>query len=272
MDDKGGQRPSKNGVLYRRQMQSWYLKVSHSDCAPQAIIVGDPARQVCFAEIMQNARIVAHEREYKTITGTYKGIPVTVVTVGIGAPTAVLVLEELWELGVKVVVRAGTGMSLGIPLGDFILVQAATRNEGTSPTYLPMNYPAVPNFDLFQSYYQTLKQEKAPVSSGVILTSDGFYTDLFRHEVEGRGRQRPAKTLLDEYGEHGIISADMETSALYIAGQYLGVKCLTLLVTTVDGRKQHMLEAGIRLQKEKELARLALEGLHQYTIQANDVL
>lgn len=247
--------------------KSWYMKVAPKDCAPWAIIVGDPARQAFFAEQMEDVRTIAHEREYKTITGTYKNTPISVVTVGIGAPTAVLVLEELWELGVKAVVRAGTGMTLGIPLGNFILAQAATRNEGTSPSYLPLNFPAVPDFDLFQSFYQTLQQEQAPVSSGVILTADGFYTDLFRHAVDGREPKRPAQTLLDEYGVYGIISADMETSALYIAGQYLGVKCLTLLVATVDGRKQLMLEAGIRLMKEKELARLSLEGLHQYALQ-----
>jgi len=243
---------------------SWYLKVSPQDCAPYAIMVGDPARQALFAAQMDNVREIAHEREYKTITGTYKGTPVTVVTVGIGAPTAVLVLEELWELGVKAVVRAGTGLTLGVQLGDFILVQAATRNEGTSPSYLPLNFPAVPDIDLFHSYFHTLKQEKAPISSGVILTTDGFYTDMFRHEVPGRLPSRSAQTLLEEYSTYGIISADMETSALYIAAQYLRVRCLTLLVATVDGRKQEMLEANIRKQKEHELARLALEGMHQY--------
>lgn len=243
---------------------SWYIKVTPEDCAPYAILVGDPARQALFAAQMDKVREIAHDREYKTITGTYKSTPVTVVTVGIGAPTAVLVLEELWELGVKAVVRAGTGLTLGVPLGDFILVQAATRNEGTSLSYLPLNFPAVPDIGLFHSYYNALKQEKAPVSSGVIMTTDGFYTDMFRHEVPGRTPSRPAANLLEEFSAYGIISADMETSALYIAAQYLGIKCLTLLVATVDGRKQEMLEATIRKQKEYELARLALEGMHQY--------
>lgn len=249
---------------------SWYLKVSPKDCAPYAILIGDPARQALFAAQMEAVREVAHDREYKTITGLYKNTAITVVTAGIGAPTAVLVLEELWELGVKAVVRAGTGMSLGIPLGDFILVQAATRNEGTSPSYLPLSFPAVPDIDLYQSFFHTLKQEKAPISSGVILTSDGFYTDMFRHQVSGRTPSRPAHNLMDEYSAYGIISADMETSALYIAGQYLGVKVLTLLVATVDGREQRMIDASIRMEKERELVRLALEGMHQYAMKAKE--
>ena len=69
---------------------------------------------------------------------------------------------------------------------------------------------------------------------------------------------------MDEYLNYGIISADMETSALYIAGKYLGVKCLTLLVTTVDGVKQKKLAVTRRLEKERELARLALLGIHHF--------
>jgi len=244
---------------------SWYLKLAAKDCAPRVILVGDPARQTLFAEQMTNAREVANEREFRTISGEFKGQPVSVITVGIGASAAVLVLEELWELGVRVVVRAGTGMSLGIPFGNFILVQAAIRHDGVSTAYLPLNFPAVPDMDLFHSFFHTLKEEKAPLSAGVILTSDSFYTDLFSHSIEGRRPARPQQTLLQQYATSGVISADMETSALYIAAQYLGIRCLTLLVTTVDGVQQQMLENSRRQTKERELARLALEGITRYT-------
>jgi len=249
---------------------TWYLKVKPSECAQHVILVGDPARQSMFASQMQDVSEVASEREFRTLSGAYKGTPISVISVGIGAPSAVLVLEELWELGVKVVLRAGTGMSLGVPLGDFILAQAATRNEGTSPSYLPMPFPAVPDGDLFLHFHAVLTQEKAPLSSGVILTSDGFYTHMFRHAVDGKKPERPETILIQEYDRYGIISADMETSALYIAGQYLGLKCLTLLVATVDGYEQRMLEAETRKAKEHELARLALEGMHQYALRSKE--
>jgi uridine phosphorylase len=244
---------------------SWYLKLSAEDCAPRVILVGDPARQALFAEQMTGVREAANEREFRTITGEYKGQRVSVITVGIGAPAAVLVLEELWELGVRVVVRAGTGMSLGIPLGNFILVQAAARHEGVSAAYLPLNFPAVPDIDLFHSFFHTLKDEKAPLSAGVILTSDSFYTDLFSHAIEGRLPSRPHQTLLQQYAAAGVISADMETSALYVAAKHLGLRCVTLLVATVDGIQQRMLDGGERQSKERELARLALEGITRYS-------
>lgn len=244
---------------------SWYLKLSAEDCAPRVILVGDPARQVLFAEQMTQVREVANEREFRTITGEYRSQSISVITVGIGAPAAVLVLEELWELGARIVVRAGTGMSLGVPLGNFILVQAAIRHEGVSTAYLPLNFPAVPDMDLFHSFLHTLKEEQVPFSAGIILTSDSFYTDLLSHSIEDRRPHRPQQTLLHQYTAAGVISADMETSALYIAAQYLGLRCLTLLVTTVDGIQRRMLEPNARHIKERELARLALEGISRYT-------
>ncbi|MDT8899432.1 nucleoside phosphorylase [Thermanaerothrix sp. 4228-RoL] len=246
------------------QKKSWYLKISSQDCAPNVILVGDPARLTIFAQLMEHAQEIAHEREFKTITGTYKNVPVSVIAVGIGAPAALIALEELWELGVEVVVRAGTGMSWGVPLGNFILVQAAARNEGISKDYLPLNFPAVPNIELFQTFYETLRREGAPLSCGIILTSDSFYTDLFPHHVEGKHPPRPSKTLLEQYAPFGLISADMETAALYIAAQYLGIKSLSLLLATVDGIHKQMLDNDKRIQKEQELARLTLEGIHHY--------
>lgn len=248
----------------KKYKSSWYLKVTTQDCSPYVILVGDPGRQKLFMDQMNEVKEVAFEREFKTVTGFFKGTEITIVTVGISAPSIALVLEELWELGVKAVVRAGTGLGLGVTLGDFILVQAATRNEGTSISYMPINFPAVPAIDLFNCFNEMLKKEDASFTSGVVFTSDGFYTEMFNHHIEGKQPPRSDKVLLEQYLKYGIISADMETSALYIAGQYLGIKCLTLLVTTVDGFEQEMLEKNARAKKEKELARLALEGMHQF--------
>lgn len=229
-------------------------------------MVGDPARQDLFVRQMDSARVVASRREFKTVTGFFKDLPVTVITAGMGAPAAVLVLEELSQLGAKTVVRAGTGMAIGIPLGNFILVQAAARFEGTSPSYLPLNFPAVPDFDLFLSYFNTLHREAVPLSCGLILSSDNFYRDLFSsgptHQSTPRDREGPA--LLEKYVDEGITSADMETSAMYVAARHLGIRCLSLLVATVDPFRKSTLEDGVRQRKETELCRLALEGLVQF--------
>ena len=244
--------------------KSWYLKSNPENMAEQVVLVGDPARVQMFAEQMDESQIVAQDREFTTLTGNYQGVRISVVSVGIGAPSAAIVLEELWELGVKVVVRAGTALALNVPAGHFILANGAIRYEGTSPTYLPLEFPAVCDPGLLSAFENTLKKQNAPFATGILATSDGFYTHLFEHRVTGREpKVRPA-TRLAELTEWGVLGADMETAAIYVIGHYLGLKTLSLLVSTVDGSTSTMLEADIRAEKEKQLAYLALQGLRQY--------
>jgi len=248
--------------------KSWYLKCRAEDVAPSAILVGDPARVKMFADAMTDAEIICQEREFTTLTGTYKGVPVSVISVGIGAPSAAIVLEELWELGVKAVVRAGTALAINVRAGDFILANSAIRSEGTSPTYLPIEYPAVADFDLLCAYRRALKDAQAPFAVGMLATSDGFYTEIFQHTVSGKPPLQRPETRLDEFRSFGVLGADMETAAVYVAGHYLGLKTLSLLVTTVDADTSKMLESSLRRQKEIELVQLVLQGLHLYVTHA----
>ena len=246
--------------------KSWYLKCAPQDMAELVVLVGDPARVQMFAAQMQEAAILAQDREFTTLTGTFQGTRISVVSVGIGAPSAAIVLEELWELGVKVVVRAGTALALNVPTGHYILASGAIRYEGVSPTYLPLEFPAVADAGLLSSFEYTLKEAQAPFATGILATSDGFYTHLFEHHVPEREPLKRPQTRLAELSAWGALGADMETSAIYVIGHYLGLKTLSLLVSTVDGRTSTMLEADIRGEKEKQLANLALNGLHQFTV------
>ena len=69
------------------EKKSWYLKCKPADIAKQVILVGDPARVTLFAEQMTAAEIVAEEREFTTLTGQYQETNISVVSVGIGAPS-----------------------------------------------------------------------------------------------------------------------------------------------------------------------------------------
>ena len=251
---------------------SWYLKCSPKDMAEAVILVGDPARVQVFAGQMSAAQIVAQDREFTTLTGEYKKARVSVVSVGIGAPSVAIVLEELWELGARVVVRAGTALALNVPAGHFILASGAVRYEGVSSTYLPLEYPAVCDPDLLYSFQDTLRNEKASYATGILATSDGFYTHLFEHTIPGRVPQIRPVNLLKQLSQNGVLGADMETSAVYIVGHYLGLKTLSLLVTTVDGRTSQMIDPSQRSAREEQLVHLVLQGMYDYVSRQSEEL
>lgn len=242
-----------------------YLKIGSEECAPSVVLVGDPARVKIFAEEMEKAKIVSQEREFTTLLGEYSGVPVTVISVGIGAPSAAIVMEEIWELGGKVVIRAGTGMALNSSLGTYLLPEGAVRYEGVSRTYLPLEFPALADLDLILTFKNILTHEEVDFKTGLLATSDGFYTDMVLHNVEGQNPVRNDRQWTEHLSEHNVIGADMETSAIYIAAKFLGLKSLSLLVTTVDGRTRDSLKESIRSDKERELAKLVLKGLEAFS-------
>lgn len=71
---------------------------------------------------------VANNREYYTISGTYKGVPVTVSSHGVGGGGASMQFHELIDAGAKVIIRAGTCGSFQPHLreGSLIVVSGTT--------------------------------------------------------------------------------------------------------------------------------------------------
>ena len=84
------------------------LRVTPSQLAPRALVVGDRARAAQAAQLLTDPVDLGHNREYRTFTGTYEGVPVTVCSHGIGGPACSICFQELIQGGVKTIIRAGT--------------------------------------------------------------------------------------------------------------------------------------------------------------------
>ena len=118
-----------------------------TDCA---VVVGDPARVDVVAKFLDEPEKIMENREYRTVTGTYKGRKILVMSTGIGAPSAAIGIEELHNIGVKTVIRVGSCGALQpeIGLGDLIVGEGIVRDDGLTKKYAPEIYPAVPSFRL----------------------------------------------------------------------------------------------------------------------------
>ena len=114
-----------------------------------------------------------------TVTGTYQGVPVSVVSAGIGAPSTAIAMHELAQLGVRVIVRVGTMMGIHAPLESVVIPTGAARFEGTSAHYLPTNLPR--RAGLVAGAGSELRRAVGISSSvryGLTATYDAFYPDM----------------------------------------------------------------------------------------------
>ena len=73
----------------------FHLHVKPEWLADKVILVGDPGRVALVASHFENKECEVESREFKTVTGTYKGKRITVVSTGIGCDNIDIVMNEL---------------------------------------------------------------------------------------------------------------------------------------------------------------------------------
>jgi uridine phosphorylase len=237
--------------------RAWYLGCVPEDVAERAVLVGDPGRVDLFAERLDGARLVADTRGLRAVTGAVGDVPVTVCAFGMGAPIAAVVLEELAALGARVVLRAGTVMTL-VPgaLGELVLASGGVREEGTSRTYLPPSFPAVPDLDLLVAAAAAVERLGERWRLGLVASLDGFYSEMLAASPE---REPAVAERLRALAELGVVAVDMETSAVLAVAARLGVRAGSLCLASVEAGAR--LEAADRLDAERRLVAASLAAI-----------
>jgi uridine phosphorylase len=216
-----------------------HIRIGNEHSAPYALLPGDPGRVDEVAKFLEKPRELAYNREYKTIKGTYKGVPVLVTSTGIGGVSAGIAVEELKNVGVKVMIRIGSCGALQphLRLGELVIASGAVRNDGASYAYINKAYPAIPDTDLLFHVIKAAKRNGAKHYTGIVRCHDSFYTDKERD--------------IDKYwSEKGVLASDMETASLFVIGGLNGIKTASILNVVVE--KEADLEMGINHFFEKE--------------------
>ena len=127
-----------------------HIHLQPEDVGRYVLLPGDPGRCEIIAKHFDNPIHVATNREYVTYTGMLDGVKVSVTSTGIGCPSAAIAVEELARIGADTFIRVGTSGAIapGIKTGDLAIVSGAIRDEGTSSHYLPIEFPAVADFQV----------------------------------------------------------------------------------------------------------------------------
>ena len=244
-------------------MSTLYLKADES-VSRYVILSGDPWRVEILAELLDDPRHVAFSREFNTYTGTYKGIPITISSTGIGGPSAAIAMEELYECGMDVAVRMGTVMALSDDLlGKFLIPVASIRNEGTTASYAPPGYPAVADTELLLHMNAAVTAAGAEYVNGLNCTVDGFYTQMKESRLSRRlGTDQQAG--FDRLRALGVAGLDMESSCVLTLGRLMGVRAVVVTVATVLEGLKAALEGQSRKDAEALLCRVALDGIYRF--------
>jgi uridine phosphorylase len=274
----------------------FHLHLKPENLANKVILVGDPGRVDTVASYFDSRECDIQSREFHTITGTYQGKRISVVSTGIGCDNCDIVINELDALknidfctrenkdqvSSLEIVRIGTcgGLQPNTPIGTFICSETSIGFDGLLNYYegrdnvcnlemedafkRHMNWHArlgapycIPNdTELLKRIYQP---DKGMVK-GITIACGGFYGP------QGRRLRIPLADPLQnqkieefEYNGARINNFEMESSAIAGLSKLLGHKALTVCMV-VANRKAKEANANYKNQIE-DLIKLVLDRI-----------
>lgn len=216
--------------------------------AGTVLMPGDPKRATRIAEkFLQNAELVTEVRGMTGFTGSWKGMPVSVMPSGMGIPSAAIYITELIrEYGVTRLIRVGTAgvYQPDIHLRSIVAAESTVTNSNL-PTLIGAAEPFVCSPTLLAAAQATAAERSVSLLTGPVFTSDIFY--------------EPNDDARDHHTANGVLCVEMECAALYSIAQVEGVDALAMFTMTDHLVTGDHLSADDRQKGVDEMIELALD-------------
>lgn len=237
--------------------RQYHLHVRKGDLPEAVMLPGDPGRVPVLAEVWDARQDVAHHREYRSMRGTYQGVPVSACSTGIGGPSTEIALNELAAVGCRTFLRLGTtgGLQEEIRAGDVTISTAAIRWEGASEAYAPDAYPAAASYEVVLALIEACERLGMRYHLGISASTASFYA----------GQSRPA---FGEYiGLHpervqrlqhmGVTNFEMEAATIFTLASLFRLRAGAACIVIADRFRNEFKPVGA----DQALAKLGAETI-----------
>lgn len=180
------------------------------DFAKTVLMPGDPLRAKFIAEtFLDEPRLVNNVRGVQGYTGTYRGVPVSVMASGMGMPSIGIYSYELFtQYDVDNIIRVGSAGAIqeDLKLGSIVAGMGACTNSNYAAQYgLGGTFAPIADFALLSAAVQSAKELGIEMPVGNLYSSDTFY-------------DASASSL--KWAEMGVLAIEMEAAALYCNAAY----------------------------------------------------
>ncbi len=197
--------------------RQYHTQLAPGDVGRYVLLPGDPFRTDLIASYFDDAKLVAHNREHKTWTGTLDGVKVSVTSTGMGCPSAAIALEELIKIGADTFIRVGTaGRVCDAAFDetlDGVINTAAVRDEGTTVHYIPIEYPAVADRHIVEALVESAADLGYHYAEGITQSKDSFFG---QHEPEKMPAESRLKERWEAWRRGNVMTSEMESAAIFV--------------------------------------------------------
>ncbi|WP_293542879.1 nucleoside phosphorylase [Prevotella sp.] len=260
-------------LIINKDGSVFHLHVRPEQLADKVILVGDPGRVALVASHFEEKEMEVESREFRTVTGTYKGKRITVISTGIGCDNIDIVMNEVdalanidfqtrtekQQLRSLEIVRIGTcgGLQLNTPEGTFICSEYSVGFDGLLNFYegrnavcdLKMERALISHLgwtgNMCQPYPYVIKADEHLVERiaqndmvrGITVACGGFFGPQGRQlRVPLVDPHQNEKIESFEYEGMHITNFEMESSALAGLAKLMGHRATTACMVIANRR------------------------------------
>ena len=243
----------------------FHLNLLPGDISNKIMIVGDPGRVEMLSSLLSDIRVRKENREFRTVTGSYEGNEITIISSGIGTDNIDILINEPdalanIDLSTGIVkedpvsltfVRLGTsgGLRSDVPAGSCVMTETAIGFDGLIHFYegydwlldniltsVLAEYLEWPDTLSFPYAVNASKELMALFHNenfikGITISAPGFYAPQGRRlRLETFDNEINNKLAEFSFQGRTISNYEMESSAIYGLSGLLGHKALTICV------------------------------------------
>lgn len=206
-------------------MTTKHMNAAPGDFAETVLMPGDPLRAQYIAENwFDKPRRVTDVRNMWGYTGTYKGMPISVMSHGMGIPSVSIYVTELIEsYGVKRVMRVGScGTSHpDVKLRDIIIATGASTDSNVNRMrFGGYDYAALASFNLVEKAVAAAREQGVRHHVGNIFSADLFYT--------------PNPEMFEILAKYNVYGVEMEAAGMYPIAAENNVEALAICTVSDD--------------------------------------
>jgi uridine phosphorylase len=196
--------------------RQYHIGLGPGELAEYILLPGDPDRTDRIATRLDSIELERRHREFASVTGTYRGERISVVSTGIGTDNVEIVVAEILAITERpTFIRVGSCGALQpeVALGDLIISTGAVRLESTTSFFVHDGYPAIADYEAVIALIEAAERLGHRNHVGITATAPGFFG------AQGRPiPQLPIRypDLAEEMARQRVMNFEMEASALLV--------------------------------------------------------
>lgn len=228
-----------------------HISAKKKDIAKTVLMPGDPLRAKFIAEtFLESPVLVNNVRGVQGHTGTWKGVPVTVMASGMGIPAIGIYSWELYNFyDVDNIIRIGSAGAMrdDLKLMDIVAGQGACTDSNFAHQFeLNGTFAPIADYTLLSNCVEAAKEKGIDMKVGNILSSDNFYSPSNCDDST-------------KWRDMGVMAVEMEAAGLYMNAARAGKRALCICTISDHLYRSEALSSEQRQLSLTQMIEIALD-------------